>query len=78
MSQQSEGRLKIATLTDGKRRLAKRVVSAEPAPRGGRKRCQDWVLDAMISLEADEIVEAGWAECVHGMVGKPATRGVGP
>ena len=72
ISQQCEGRIKVATITDEKRRLAKGVISKEPPPRDGQKRCQDWVFDVMISLEAEEIVEAGWAERVKGMVGKSA------
>src|SRR6266536_1001225 len=71
-SQQSEGRFKIATLTDEKRHVAKRVISAEPPPRDGKKRCQDWVLDVVISLEVEEVVDAGLSNLVQGLVGKSA------
>jgi len=55
ISQLCEGRIKVATITDEKRRLAKRIISIEPPPRDWRKGCQDWVFDVMISLEAEEL-----------------------
>jgi len=58
-SWQSAGRFKIATLTEEKHRHAKEVISKEPPPRDGKKRCQDWVLDVVIALEVEEIVDPG-------------------
>jgi hypothetical protein len=72
VSQQSEGRFQTATLEDGKRIEAKRIISEEPPPRDGKKRCQDWVLDVVISLEVGEIVDAGLSNRVEGLVGKSA------
>ena len=69
-----EGRIKIATLTDTQRLMAKKVISGEPAPRDGKRRCQDWILDATISLEADGVVESGTSEYIQRLVGKPAAE----
>lgn len=72
ISQQSEGRFKIATLSDGMRSKVKKVICAEPPPRDGQKRCQDWVLDVIVSLEVEELVDAGLSNQVQGLVGKSA------
>jgi hypothetical protein len=72
VSRQSEGRYKIAVLTEEKRRKAKDVIGKEPAPRDGKKRCQDWVLDVVIALEVEEIVDPGLSNTVGELVGKPA------
>jgi hypothetical protein len=71
-SKTSEGHVKIASLTDDQRRAAKKVISSEPAPRDGTRRCQDWVLEAMTSLEAEELVDAGTSRWIQELVGKPA------
>jgi hypothetical protein len=68
----TQGHVKLATLSNEQRLAAKKVIATEPAPRDGVKRCQDWVFDTMISLEAEEIVESGASEFVKGHVGKPA------
>lgn len=67
-----EGRFKLANLTTEKRREAKSIICAEPPPRDGKKKCQDWVLDVVISLEVAEIVETGMSSQVQGLVSKPA------
>ncbi|KAL4800221.1 hypothetical protein BDV19DRAFT_384581 [Aspergillus venezuelensis] len=56
------------------------IISKEPAPRGGTKRCQDWVVDALVSLEIEELVADGTAQVWTDRVGKPTKdikRGVG-
>jgi hypothetical protein len=40
LSQQSEGRFKIATLTSEQRLEAKELITKEAAPRDGKRRCQ--------------------------------------
>jgi hypothetical protein len=72
ISHESEGRFKIATLDYERHIEAKRIISEEPPPRDGKKRCQDWVLDVVISLEVGEIVDAGLSNRVEGLVGKSA------
>jgi hypothetical protein len=42
------------------------------ALRDSKKRCQDWVFNTLISLEAEELVPSGMSEFWKGMVGKPA------
>jgi hypothetical protein len=59
VSNQTQGRVRLAMLSDEQRPAAKKIIATEPPPRDGVKRCQDWVFDTMISLEAEEIVESG-------------------
>jgi hypothetical protein len=66
----SEGSFIVATLDHSRR--AEELIREEPAPRDGVERCQDWVLRAIISLEAEEIVPAGTSEWISGLVGRPA------
>lgn len=68
----SEGCFEIAHLSSEQARQAVKIISEEPAPKDGVERCQDWVLRAVISLEAEEIVAAGTALWVSGLVGKAA------
>lgn len=69
---QALGLCKIATLDSRQRRLAIEVISQEPAPRDGMRKCQDWVFSTLISLEVEELVPAGTSEFWKGMVGVPA------
>lgn len=74
MSKQSAGRFKIATITENQRQAAKLIIKAEPPPRDGKRKCQDWVLDTVVTLEVEELVEAGTAERIGSFVGKPAAE----
>jgi hypothetical protein len=38
----------------------------------GKKICQDWVYDTLLSLEVEEPVLSGTCHFWNGMVGKPA------
>lgn len=69
---QALGLCKIATLDSQQRRFAIEVISQEPAPRDGRRKCQDWVFSTLISLEVEELVPPGTSEFWKGMVGLPA------
>ncbi|KAJ5653223.1 hypothetical protein N7490_000226 [Penicillium lividum] len=69
---QALGLCKIGTLGSPQRRLAIEVISQEPAPRDGKRKCQDWVFSTLISLEVEELVPAGTSEFWKGMVGLPA------
>lgn len=48
------------------------VIGSEPAPQGGRRRCQDWVLSTLISLEVEELVPSDTSERWEALVGKSA------
>jgi hypothetical protein len=72
VSMQAVGMCKIADLTPKQRQDAIAIIKKEDAPRDGKKRCQDWVFDTLISLEAEELVPSGTSEFWKGMVGKPA------
>ena len=74
ISKSSEGRIVLATLTAEQREKAKQIIRQEQAPRDGRKRCQDWVSDTIISLEAEEIVDAGLSTVVAQWVGQSAAQ----
>lgn len=64
------GICKIADLDSIQRRKAIEVIEAETAPRDGKRRCQDWVCAALVSLEVEELVPAGTAEVWLGLVGR--------
>ncbi|KAJ5146371.1 uncharacterized protein N7515_000935 [Penicillium bovifimosum] len=66
------GMSKIAELTSQQRHDAIKVIEKEPAPRDSIGRCQDWVFDALLSLEVDELVSSETSEFWKGMIGKPA------
>ncbi|KAF2171472.1 hypothetical protein M409DRAFT_18589 [Zasmidium cellare ATCC 36951] len=71
-SRSSEGSFVVAQLGQNTIRRVIALISEEPAPRDGVERCQDWVLRAMISLEAEEIVPAGTSEWVSRLIGHSA------
>ncbi|KAF7191964.1 hypothetical protein HII31_06609 [Pseudocercospora fuligena] len=71
-SASSEGSFVVAELAQGSAGKAVQLISEEPAPADGVERCQDWVLRATISLEAEEIVPAGTSDWIAGLVGQPA------
>ncbi|EUC39847.1 hypothetical protein COCMIDRAFT_41726 [Bipolaris oryzae ATCC 44560] len=48
------------------------IISKEPAPRNNKDRCQDWTLDCVIALEAEELLPAGTSGWIEGIVGKPS------
>jgi hypothetical protein len=73
----SEGSFSVARLTPGQAGQASNIISEEPAPRDGVERCQDWVLRAVISLEAEEIVPAGTSERIGNLVGQSANNVAG-
>ncbi|KAK1139137.1 hypothetical protein N8T08_001260 [Aspergillus melleus] len=61
-TRQAVGMCKIALLDAARRAQAVKIIRDEPAPRDGKKRYQDWTVDVLISLEAEELVEPGTAE----------------
>ncbi|KAJ5609296.1 hypothetical protein N7528_009863 [Penicillium herquei] len=69
---QALGLCQISTLSSSQRRQAIEVISQEPAPRDGRRKCQDWIFSTLISLEVEELVPPGTSEFWKGMVGLPA------
>ncbi|KAF2214176.1 hypothetical protein CERZMDRAFT_38615 [Cercospora zeae-maydis SCOH1-5] len=71
-SRSSEGSFVVGLLRQEQVRQAIEIISGEPAPRDGVERCQDWVLRAVISLEAEEIVAPGTSNMISSLVGKPA------
>lgn len=66
------GMCKITNLTSEQRRQAITIIEKEPAPRNGIGRYQDWMFDALISLEIEELVPPGTSEFWKGMVGRSA------
>ncbi|EGX48058.1 hypothetical protein TWF173_003782 [Orbilia oligospora] len=73
LDKSSEGCVTVATISVGHRRHAKRIMSTEPVPMDGLKRCQDWVADCIVTLEIEEIVEAGTSHFVQRLIGLPAS-----
>ncbi|RDH33795.1 hypothetical protein BDQ94DRAFT_169871 [Aspergillus welwitschiae] len=72
---QAVGKVKLATLGgEQQRQQAIEVITASPAPRDGRKRFQDWVLDTLLSLEVEEVVPAGTCHFWEGLVGRSAAE----
>lgn len=55
----NEGRFQIATIPANRYAQASRVISNEPPPRNGKDRCQDWTLNCILGLEADELIPDG-------------------
>lgn len=72
-SRSSEGSFAVASLTKEQVQQAVKVIREESAPRDGVERCQDWVLRAIISLEAEEIVPSGTSAWIETLVGQAAT-----
>ncbi|KAL4919928.1 hypothetical protein BDW62DRAFT_178020, partial [Aspergillus aurantiobrunneus] len=70
---QADGMAKVTDLTAEQRRRLLAVVRREPAPRDGKRTCQEWVVDALVALEVEELVPEGTAGVWGGLVG----RGVG-
>ncbi|KAL4964896.1 uncharacterized protein BDV14DRAFT_64017 [Aspergillus stella-maris] len=79
-SQDAWSLAKIANINQSQRSAVAAVLENEAPPRGGTKRCQDWVVDALISLEVDELVKGGtsqdWARRI-GMATSEIKRQVG-
>ncbi|KAF2708721.1 hypothetical protein K504DRAFT_467956 [Pleomassaria siparia CBS 279.74] len=73
LSQNSEGYFQVATLTASQRVQAISIISKEPPPRNGRDRCQDWTMNCLIALEAEDLVPPGTSEWINGLVGRSAT-----
>lgn len=74
LSNVSEGYFAVASLSVEQHRRADEIISREPAPRNGKDRCQDWVLNCVVALEVEEIVSAGTSEWVAQLVGRPAVE----
>lgn len=72
-SRSAEGFFLISNVKADKYRQVVRIISAEPAPRNGKDRCQDWVLDCVIALETEELVPDGTAELIESLIGKNVT-----
>jgi hypothetical protein len=72
-SRGSEGSFKVASFTQEQAQQAAKIIRDEPPPRDGVERCQDWVLRAIISLEAEEVVPPGTSADIEMLVGKAAT-----
>ncbi|KAL4993784.1 hypothetical protein BDV10DRAFT_189673 [Aspergillus recurvatus] len=71
-SLQAEGMVKIADLTPEQRRQVVKIIRSEPAPRDDKRRCQEWVVDVLVSLEVEELVSPGTAGVWGGLLGMPA------
>ena len=71
-SRSSEGFFTVAGIAPENATRVLQVVSQEPAPNDGVERCQDWVLRAVIALEAEELVPPGTSNWISDLVGRPA------
>jgi hypothetical protein len=69
---QAVGEVKLAVLSEQQRQHVIQVITSSPAPRDGKKRCQDWVYDTLLSLEVEELVPSGTCHFWNEMVGKSA------
>ncbi|KAF1977742.1 hypothetical protein BU23DRAFT_371282, partial [Bimuria novae-zelandiae CBS 107.79] len=71
-SQTCEGRVLLGYIESTKYNQLVKIISDEPAPRNNKDRCQDWTLECVIALEAEELLPAGTSNWVQGFVGKPS------
>ncbi|KAI9368800.1 hypothetical protein BJX61DRAFT_197232 [Aspergillus egyptiacus] len=69
---QAEGMAKVVQMTAEQRQQIVAMIRAEPAPRDGKRRCQEWVVDTLISLEVEELVPEGTSELWSDLIGKRA------
>ncbi|KAL1863711.1 hypothetical protein Plec18167_000809 [Paecilomyces lecythidis] len=68
--QDAWGLCRISLLGDVRRSKVISMISSEQPPFGGTKDCQDWILDALVSLEVEELVPEGTAQIWASRVGK--------
>ncbi|KAK6814868.1 hypothetical protein P875_00042553 [Aspergillus parasiticus SU-1] len=68
--QNAWGLAKIAMLDDVQRAKALSILFNEKPPSNGGKDCQDWVLDALVSLEVEELVPDGTTQTWTSRTGK--------
>ncbi|KAK6338963.1 hypothetical protein TWF696_009761 [Orbilia brochopaga] len=68
----SEGILQVAILSGTQKRRAEEIISKEKPPKDGMNKCQDWILDCITGLEAEELVESGTAHFIASLIGLPA------
>ncbi|KAF1842846.1 uncharacterized protein K460DRAFT_314534 [Cucurbitaria berberidis CBS 394.84] len=71
-SQTSEGRVLLGDINPSRYNQVVQIISGEPAPRNNQDRCQDWILDCVIALEAEELLPAATSQWVANLVGKPS------
>ncbi|KAK7532517.1 hypothetical protein IWX49DRAFT_327951 [Phyllosticta citricarpa] len=71
-SESSEGYFKIAELTPEQSPRAAAIISDEQAPNNGKDKCQEWIVNCIISLEAEEVVPPGTSEWIGDLVGLSA------
>jgi hypothetical protein len=74
LSPSSEGYFEVGNVSASQYAQASSIIGKEPPPRNGRDRCQDWTVNCIIALEAEELIPAGTSELVSGLVGKSATK----
>ncbi|EMD85655.1 hypothetical protein COCHEDRAFT_1161076 [Bipolaris maydis C5] len=67
-----EGRVLLGYIESTKYNQAIDIISKEPAPRNNKDRCQDWTLECVIALEAEELLPAGTSGWLAEIVGKPS------
>lgn len=70
LSRSSEGHFLVGPIKSSNYVKTKEIISKEPAPRNGRDRCQDWVMNCIIVLETEELVEDGTSELISRLIGK--------
>lgn len=69
-SQNAWGLCKISLLDHAQRSKVISILSSEKPPSGGTKDCQDWVIDALVTLEVEELVPARTAHNWSSRIGK--------
>ncbi|KAF2130397.1 hypothetical protein P153DRAFT_365994 [Dothidotthia symphoricarpi CBS 119687] len=71
-SQSCEGRVLLGYIDTSKYHQVVKIISEEPAPRNNRDRCQDWILECVIGLEAEELLPPGTSDWIQDIIGKPS------
>ncbi|KAI9933097.1 hypothetical protein ASPWEDRAFT_42851 [Aspergillus wentii DTO 134E9] len=69
-SQTAFGLCKLRNLNSAERSKVASILAQEPAPRGGKENCQNWVVDALVALEVEELVPDGTADIWNSRIGK--------
>ncbi|KAJ5803940.1 uncharacterized protein N7518_000243 [Penicillium psychrosexuale] len=66
------GMCKLTDLTSQQRHDVIKTIEKVPAPKNSIGLCQDWIFDALLSLEIEEFVPSGTSAFWKGMIGRPA------
>lgn len=74
LSASAEGYFTIISMNASQYSQVYSVISREDPPRDGVSRCQDWVFEAVLSLEAEDLVPDGTSAWIESLVGKSSSE----